>query len=58
MIHLVIKPDPFAKVDPRRRKELRDARMIYEDHRAIANCPPEPIYHEFPKEDDNPRYPQ
>ena len=39
---------PFhLKIDPRRRQEQRDARMIAEDHAATANLPEKPIYHEF-----------
>jgi hypothetical protein len=34
-------------VDPRRRPELADARMIQEDPRAIANLPQQAIHREF-----------
>lgn len=37
----------YSNVDPRRRQELADARMIHEDHRAMANLAEKPIYHEF-----------
>lgn len=35
------------KIDPRRVAELRDARMIQEDHSAMANCPSGSINREF-----------
>lgn len=37
----------FGKVDPRRRQELKDSRMIQEDHNAVANLPAKPLLHEF-----------
>ncbi len=37
----------YTNVDPRRKQELADARMIHEDHKAMANLKNEPIYHEF-----------
>lgn len=36
-----------SKVDPRRRKELADARMIQEDQSAMANLPKEGFQREF-----------
>lgn len=33
----------YAGYDPRRRQEMRDAGMIHEDHRAVANLPQAPI---------------
>jgi hypothetical protein len=41
----------YGGLDPRRRQEAADSGMIREDHRAIANLSPEPIHHEFPKEE-------
>lgn len=46
-------PEYYAGMDPRRRQEMRDAGMIHEDHRAIANLPQQVIMHEWPK---NPAY--
>lgn len=37
----------YRNVDPRRKQELADARMIHEDHKAVANLKEQPIYHEF-----------
>jgi hypothetical protein len=37
----------YKKVDPRRRQEVSDSRMIYEDHNQIANLSDTPIYREF-----------
>lgn len=37
----------YSNVDPRRRQERKDARMISEDHRAIANLSETPIHREF-----------
>jgi hypothetical protein len=34
-------------VDPRRKQERADARMISEDHSAIANCSPKVINKQF-----------
>jgi hypothetical protein len=34
-------------VDPRRRQELSDARMVQEDHSAMANLSNTPVYKEF-----------
>ena len=39
--------DPIDNVDPRRKQELMDARMIQEDHTAMANCSPRVINREF-----------
>ncbi len=36
-------------VDPRRRQELKDSKMIEPDHTAMANCPRQAIHHEWPK---------
>lgn len=35
----VMGPEYYAGVDPRRRQEMRDAGMIQEDHKAVANLP-------------------
>lgn len=37
----------YDNVDPRRKQENRDARMISEDHNAIANLADKPIYRTF-----------
>jgi len=37
----------WGKVDPRRKQEETDARMISEDHTAMANLSERPIYREF-----------
>ena len=37
----------YRNVDPRRKQELADSRMIYEDKAAMANLKNEPTYHEF-----------
>lgn len=37
----------LIEVDPRRRQEVADSRMIFEDHRAMANLFPKAIYHTF-----------
>ena len=37
----------YRGIDPRRRQEVADSRMIYEDCDDVANLPDEPIYHEF-----------
>jgi hypothetical protein len=39
----------YAGIDPRRRKEMADAGMAKEDHRAIANLSPEFIHREYPR---------
>lgn len=37
--HKGMGPEYYAGADPRRRQEMRDANMIHEDHRAVANLP-------------------
>lgn len=37
----------FGVVDPRRRQEMKDSRMIQEDKGAVANLPQTPKNHEF-----------
>jgi hypothetical protein len=39
--------DPIDNCDPRRKQELADARMIQEDHNAMANCPQTVINRQF-----------
>jgi hypothetical protein len=39
--------DPITNVDPRRKQELTDARMIQEDHTAMANLSGRVINKEF-----------
>ena len=38
----------YAGMEPRRRRELEDAGMIHEDHRAIANLPQEVMIKPYP----------
>ncbi len=38
----------YAGMEPRRRRELEDAGMIHEDHRAIANLPQEVMMKPYP----------
>lgn len=35
------------RIDPRRRQEIADSRLVSEDHRAMANLPDKPVYHEY-----------
>lgn len=44
----------FANVDPRRRQELADARMLQEDHKEIANLSDRFINRQF----ESGRYPE
>lgn len=37
----------YNNVDPRRKQELSDARMVQEDHNAMANLSEQPVYHTF-----------
>lgn len=37
----------YSQIDPRRRQEISDARMIREDHSNIANLSPNFIHREF-----------
>lgn len=37
----------YSTVDPRRRQEKADARMVREDDRAMANLSEQPVYREF-----------
>lgn len=37
----------YNNVDPRRKQELADSRMIQEDHNALANLSPRFIHREF-----------
>lgn len=39
----------YAGSEPRRRQEMQDAGMIFEDSRAIANLPQEVMFKEYPK---------
>jgi hypothetical protein len=41
----------YAGMEPRRRQEMRDAGMLNEDHRAVANMPQDVKYHPYPKPD-------
>lgn len=37
----------YNNVDPRRKQELSDSRMVQEDHNAMANLSERPVYHTF-----------
>lgn len=37
----------YNNVDPRRKQELSDARMVQEDHNAMSNLSAQPVYHTF-----------
>ena len=37
----------YDNVDPRRKQELADSRMIFEDHNAPSNLYQQPVYHTF-----------
>lgn len=37
----------YMNVDPRRRQEVRDSKMLSEDHRAMANLPTYGIHAEY-----------
>jgi len=39
----------YANIDPRRRTEVSDARMVQEDPNAMANLSNTPIHREYPK---------
>jgi hypothetical protein len=39
----------YAGMEPRRHQEMRDAGMIHEDPRAIANLPQNVVYRDYPK---------
>ena len=46
----------YDRIDPRRRQELADARLISEDMRAMANLPDRPVYHEFNQQQYTPHF--
>jgi hypothetical protein len=46
-IHAMLSSVFMANVDPRRKQEMADARMIREDPTAMANCPTRFIHREF-----------
>jgi len=37
----------YENIDPRRRQEMKDARMVQEDRNAIANLSPKFIHREY-----------
>jgi|SRR5712675_179515 len=37
----------YGRVDPRRRQEISDSRMVREDQKAMANLPKQAIQHEY-----------
>lgn len=44
---MIIRDRFYSTIDPRRRKELSDSRMIQEDQKAMANLPKEGFQREF-----------
>lgn len=46
-LHVSLHDIFFGAVDPRRRQELKDARMVHEDHSAVANLPQQAQHREF-----------
>lgn len=46
-ITIILRDTFLSNVDPRRKQELVDSRMIQEDHRAISNLPPVGFQREF-----------
>ena len=47
MMHRLLDNAFYDNIDPRRRQEVADSRMLQEDHAAMANCPTRPIHREF-----------
>lgn len=45
--HMLLRDTFYENIDPRRRQEIADSRMISEDHFAPANCPIYPIHREY-----------
>lgn len=37
----------YGQVDPRRRQEISDSRLVREDQQAMANLPRQAIHHEY-----------
>ena len=46
-LEFILRDTSMSNVDPRRRQELQDARMIQEYQNAMANCSPKVINREF-----------
>jgi hypothetical protein len=46
-IDLILRNTFMSNVCPRRQQELADARMVQEDHSAMANLSNTPVYKEF-----------
>lgn len=42
-------PEYYSGMEPRRRQEMRDAGMLHEDPRAVANLPQDVKYYPYPK---------
>lgn len=47
MFELLLREEFFRNVDPRRRQERKDSRMIQEDHTKMANLSEKVINREF-----------
>lgn len=44
------------RIDPRRRQEVADSRLVSEDHSAMANLPQRPVYHEYNQQRFTPHF--
>lgn len=53
-LEMIIRESFYGNVDPRRRQELADSRMIQEDHKAVANLSETFLNHTF----DYDKYPE
>lgn len=47
MMDILLRATFFENVDPRRKQERKDGRMIQEDHNEMANLSRKPIHREF-----------
>lgn len=47
MLELGMRDVFYGQIDPRRKQEVADSRMIQEDHNAMANLSPRAINREF-----------
>lgn len=48
MVEVTVMKRAFYKgIDSRRRQEVEDSRLIYEDQNQVANLPDRPVYHTF-----------
>lgn len=46
-LHVMLSTTFFENVDPRRRQERSDSRMVQEDHSKTANLSDKAVYHTF-----------